>query len=225
MTIGCTASWKSLSSTKCKNKTRGSRREEFKQIMLSFNSCSSEASVIFWSITRMGNVTWLSREWHKVKNFSRWLSCKYSALTVNKVNIFQGTASQGKPDCSTSWDEKKIFTFLAFSSGCSEWSTSKAAVTAFCFILFIWFKFRLLLPSLNWLLHLMKRLFLLSDKTLSYHRSIVPLLLSPEFQPHRGYVPYECALFLYLKNMLQWGDGPTSNTGPSAVKDIFTRIY
>ena len=74
MTMGCTNSWNSLSSTRCRNSTRGSRREEFRQMMLSFSSCSSADSLIFWSSTRMGKVTWLSREWQRVKNFSRWLS-------------------------------------------------------------------------------------------------------------------------------------------------------
>lgn len=74
MTMGCTESWKSLSSTKWRKSTRGSRREEFRQMMLSFSSCSSVLSVIFWSSTRIGKVTWLSREWQRVKNFSRWLS-------------------------------------------------------------------------------------------------------------------------------------------------------
>lgn len=74
MTMGCTNSWKSLSSTRCRKSTRGSRREELRQMMLSFSSCSRAASLIFWSSTRMGKVTWLSREWQSVKNFSRWLS-------------------------------------------------------------------------------------------------------------------------------------------------------
>lgn len=74
MNMDCTDSWKSLSSTRCRKSTRGSRREEFRWMMLSFSSCSRIFSVIFWSSTRTGKVTWLSKELQRVKNFSRWMS-------------------------------------------------------------------------------------------------------------------------------------------------------
>jgi len=74
MTMGCMMRVKSLSSTRWRKRTRGSKLEEDREMMLSFSSCSSLFSGIFSSLTRRGNVAPPSRAWQRVKNRSRWLS-------------------------------------------------------------------------------------------------------------------------------------------------------
>ncbi len=74
MTMGCMMRVKSLSSTRWRKSTRGSKLEEDREIMLSFSSCSSLFSGIFSSLTRSGNVAPPSRAWQRVKKRSRWLS-------------------------------------------------------------------------------------------------------------------------------------------------------
>lgn len=90
MTIGCMMRVKSLSITRWRKSTRGSKLEEDREMMLSFSSCSSLFSGIFSSLTRSGNVAPPSRAWQRVKKRSRWLSwykkrmiC-YSGLFVDK---------------------------------------------------------------------------------------------------------------------------------------------
>lgn len=74
MTIGCMMSVKSLSNTRWRKRTRGSKLEEDREMMLSFSSCSSLFSGIFSSLTLNGNVAPPSRAWQRVKKRSRWLS-------------------------------------------------------------------------------------------------------------------------------------------------------
>ena len=74
MTMGCMMRVKSLSSTRWRKRTRGSKLDEDREMMLSFSSCSSLFSGIFSSRTRSGNVALPSKAWQRVKKRSRWLS-------------------------------------------------------------------------------------------------------------------------------------------------------
>lgn len=84
MTMGCMMRVKSLSSTRWRKRTRGSKLDEDREMMLSFSSCSSLFSGIFSSLTRNGNVAPPSRAWQSVKKRSRWLSwCRKQMICYN----------------------------------------------------------------------------------------------------------------------------------------------
>lgn len=97
---------KSLSSTRWRKRTRGSKLEEDRDMMLSFSSCSSLFSGIFSSLTRRGNVAPPSSAWQRVKKRSRWLSWRIDCLICYRVILVQGaereTNALGLSACNAS---------------------------------------------------------------------------------------------------------------------------